>query len=116
MYFYLMEYKQNCTKIYIKETFFLLKCFFIRPGSKKCIFFPEYSAEAFFFAKKTIRKIKVMVFRAQKHFFFFLKGKKGRGIYVLCFKSNKNAKNRTGNACFVAIGFEINNLVERKRC
>lgn len=36
-------------------------------------------------------------------FFFFLKGKKGRGIYVLCFKSNKNAKNRTGNACFVAI-------------
>lgn len=69
-----------------------------------------------FFCKKTILKIKVTVFRVQKTFLFFLKGKKARGIYVLCFKSNKNAKNWTGNACFAAIGFETNNLFEIKRC
>ena len=69
MYFYLLELKQNCIKIYVKETFFLLKGFFIRPGSEENVFFSEYSAEAFFFCKKTIRKINVTVFRAQKTFF-----------------------------------------------
>lgn len=56
---------------------------------KKMYFFSEYSAEAFFFAKKTILKIKITVFRVRKKFFFFMKGKKGRVIYVLYFKSSK---------------------------
>ena len=115
MCFYLMEYKQNCTKIYVKEAIFCEKVFLFVPVLKKMYFFQNIQAETIF-CKKTILKIKVTVFRAQKTFFFFLKGEKDRGIYVLCFKSNKNAKNWTGNACFAAIGFEINNLVERKRC
>lgn len=92
MYFYLLEYKQNCTKICAKEIF-LRKGFFICPGSKENVIFQNIQVECHFFCKKTILKIKVTVFRVQKTFLFFLKGKKARGIYVLCFKSNKNAKN-----------------------
>lgn len=89
MYFYLMEYKQNCTKIYVKERLSFAKRVFIRLGSKENVYFSEYSSGSLFFAKKTILKIKVTLFRAQKTFFFFLKDEKDRGIYVLCFKSSK---------------------------
>ena len=52
MYFCLLELKQNCTKIYVKETFFLAKRVFIRPGSKENVFFLEYStSRSLFFAK-----------------------------------------------------------------
>lgn len=71
MYFYLMEYKQNCTKIYVKEAIFCEKFFFIRPGSKENVIFRNIRQKPFFFAKKTILKIKVTVFRVQKTFFPF---------------------------------------------
>jgi len=74
MYFCLLELKENRTKIYVKE-FFLRKWFTIVPVLKKMYFFSEYSSRSFFFEKKTILKIKVTAFRAQKAFFFFLKGK-----------------------------------------
>ncbi len=69
MYFYLLELKQNCTKIYVKETFFLRKGFSFVLVLKKMYFFQNIQAEAIFFAKKTILKIKDTVFRAQKTFF-----------------------------------------------
>lgn len=72
MYFYLMEYKQNCTKIYVKETLSFAKRVFIRPGSKENVFFFRIFKQKPSFAKKTILKIKVTVFRAQKTFFFLL--------------------------------------------
>lgn len=88
MYFYLLEYKQNCTKIYVKETFFLRKGFFIRHGSKENVIFQNIQQAEGFFCKKTILKIKVTVWSTE-NIFFFLKSKKDRGIYVLCFKSSK---------------------------
>lgn len=71
MYFCLLELKQNCTKIYVKETLSFAKRVFIRPGSKENVFFLEYSSRSLFFAKKTILKIKVTVSRVQKTFFPF---------------------------------------------
>lgn len=70
MYFYLLEYKQNCTKICAKEIF-LRKGFFICPGSKENVFFSEYSSRNHLLQKKTILEIKVTVFNAQKTFFSF---------------------------------------------
>ncbi len=83
MYFCLLALKKNFTKIYVKETKFCEKVFFIRHGSKENVFFLEYSSRSLFFAKKTILKIKVTVFGVRKTFFFFLKGKKRP--WYLCF-------------------------------
>lgn len=69
MCFYLLELKQNCTKIYVKETFFVRKEFFIRPCSKENVFFLRIFRQKAFFCKKAILKIKVTAFRAQKAFF-----------------------------------------------
>lgn len=71
MYFYLLEYKQNCTKIYVKETLSFAKRVSARPGSEENVFFFRIFKQKLFFAKKTILKIKVTVFRTQKTFFSF---------------------------------------------
>lgn len=52
MYFCLLELNQNCTKIYVKETFFCEKGFSFVPVLKKMYFFSEYSSRSLFFAKK----------------------------------------------------------------
>lgn len=55
MYFYLLEYKQNCTKICAKEIF-LRKGFFICPGSKENVIFQNIQVECHFFCKKNYSK------------------------------------------------------------
>lgn len=71
MYFCLLALKKNFTKIYVKETKFCEKGFLFVMVLKKMYFFLEYSIRSLFFAKKTILKIKVTVFGAQKTFFSF---------------------------------------------
>lgn len=62
--------KAKLHKIYVKE-FFFAKGVATRPGSKENVFFFRIFKQKAFFAKKTILKIKVTVFRAQKTFFPF---------------------------------------------
>lgn len=88
MYFCLLALKQNCAKIYVKETFFFAKRFFIRPGSKKMYFFQNIQQKPFF-CKKNYSRNQSHGIQSAENIFFFLKGKKARGIYVLCFKSSK---------------------------
>lgn len=88
MYFYLLELKQNCTKIYVKETFFA-KRVFIRPGSKENVFFSEYSSRSLFFCKKNYSKNQSHGIQSAENIFSFLKSRIDRGSYVLCFKSSK---------------------------
>lgn len=82
--------KAKLHKNICKRNIFFAKRVSARPGSKENVFFFRIFKQKPFFAKKTILKIKVTVFRAQKTFFPFWKvKKKHRGIYVLCFKSSK---------------------------
>lgn len=81
--------KAKLHKNICKRNNFFAKRVFIRPVSKENVIFSEYSTSRRLFCKKTILNIKVPVFGVRKTFFFFLKGKKDRGIYVLCFKASK---------------------------
>lgn len=83
MYFYLMEYKQNCTKIYVKETLSFAKRVFIRLGSKENVFFLRIFKQKPFFAKKNYSKNQSHGIQSAENIFSFLKGKKGREY--LCF-------------------------------
>lgn len=56
MYFYLLEYKQNCTKIYVKKILSFAKRVFIRPGSKENVFFFRIFSRSLFFCKKNYSK------------------------------------------------------------
>lgn len=62
-------HKNICKRI------FFAKMVYNRPGSEENVFFFRIFKQKLFFEKKTILKIKVTAFRAQKAFFFFLKGK-----------------------------------------
>ena len=70
MYFYLMEYKQNCTKIYVKETFFA-KRVFIRHGSKENVIFQNIQQAEGFFLQKDYSKNQSHGMEHRKHFFSF---------------------------------------------
>lgn len=89
MYFYLMEYKQNCTKIYVKETLSFAKRVFIRPGSKENVIFRNIQQAEGFFLQKGYSKNQSHSIRSKENIFSFLKSRIDRGIYVLCFKSSK---------------------------
>lgn len=81
--------KAKLHKIYIKEIFFLRKGFSFVPVLKKMYFFSEYSSRSFFFAKKNYSENQSHGIQSAENIFFFLKGKKPRGICALCFKSSK---------------------------
>ena len=80
--------KEKLHKNICKRNKVLRKGLSFVPVLKKMYFFRIFKQKPFFF-QKTILKIKVTAFRVQKIFFSFLKGKKGRGVYVLCFKTSK---------------------------
>ena len=85
----MLELKQNCTKIYVKETFFCEKGFSFVPVLKKMYFFKNIQAEAFFFCKKNYSKNQSHGIQSAENIFSFLKSRIDRGIYVLCFKASK---------------------------
>lgn len=70
MYFYLMEYKQNCTKIYVKETLSFAKRVFIRPGSKENVFFFRIFKQKPSFAKKNYSKNQSHGIQSTENIFF----------------------------------------------
>ena len=83
MYFYLLELKQKCTKIYVKETFFCEKGFHSSRFWRKCVFFQNIQAEAFFFAKRTIFKNQTHGIQSAENIFSFWKVKRP-GVSVFC--------------------------------
>lgn len=90
MYFCLLELKQNCTKIYVKETLSFAKRVFIRPGSEENVIFQNIQQAEGFFCKKNYSKNQSHGIQSAENIFSFLKGKKkAGGIYVLCFKASK---------------------------
>lgn len=96
-----------------RNIFFAKRVFLFVPVLKKCIFFQNIQAEAFFFVKKTILKIKVTAFRAQKAFFFFLKGKKA-GVSVFC--ASKQVKSLEPDRKSVFCGYRNSNKqISRKK-
>ena len=64
------------------------KWFPIVPVLKKMYFFQNIQAEAFF-CKKNYSKNQTHGIQSAENIFSFLKCKKDRGIYVLCFKASK---------------------------
>ena len=65
------------------------KGFSFVPVLKKMYFFQNIQAEAFFFCKKNYSKNQTHGIQSAENIFSFLKCKKDRGIYVLCFKASK---------------------------
>ena len=64
-----MEYKQNCTKIYVKETFFFAKRVSARPGSKENVFFLRIFRQKPFFAKNYSKNQSHGIQSAENNFF-----------------------------------------------
>lgn len=75
-------HKNICKRI------FFAKMVYNRPGSEENVFFFRIFKQKPFFAKNYSENQSHGI-RSAENIFSFLKGKKDRGIYVLCFKASK---------------------------
>lgn len=72
MCFYLLELKQNCTKIYVKEIFSFAKRVFLRRRSWENVFFYNIQTEPLFAKKNYSTNISSGIQGAKNIFSFFL--------------------------------------------